>query len=170
MRGWSQSSHGAFLTVHIFLTFDGGALDGALRFFFSSYSFPSDLVFAFYPPVSVWKSFMSYVCYSNSWKTHGCKMYMSIYVNLRNLFSVSLLLVLPPHKQTHMFILNPQCDSSSGVRRVLQTALNLSEALMPVGLKLSRTGPLNPHDSAVLNHFQLSLSEGFNLSGRSKFA
>lgn len=41
---------------------------------------------------------------------------------------------------------------------------------MPVGLKLSLTGPLSPRDSGVLNHFQLSLSMGFNRSGRSKFA
>lgn len=40
---------------------------------------------------------------------------------------------------------------------------------MPVGFKCPLTDP-QCQDSGVLNHVQLSLSAGFNYSGRSKFA
>lgn len=102
-----------------------------LLFVFSS---PLNIVFLFYPPSQRLKVFYVLSMLFQFLETHGC---VSIFL------PVSILLVLPfLHSNRHTYAQGctlhpriPQWDSHSGVRRVPQTALNLSETLMPLGFK-----------------------------------
>lgn len=67
------------------------------HFNFFVFSFPSNLVFALYPPSQRLKVFYVLCMLLQFLETHGCILCMSIHINLQILFlSVSLLLVLPP--------------------------------------------------------------------------
>lgn len=89
----------------------GGALGGAPFFCFVFFK-PSLKSSVFYPPVGVSKSFMSYVCSSNFCRNPW--LYSVLYVRKTCCFCLYFFF-LPPHKHGR-------------VHRVLQTALNLSEA------------------------------------------
>lgn len=144
VSGWGW----ALLIVHLsLLAVIGGALDGALNFpLFSFLSFS----FFFLAFLQIWclhsnpsrrlKVFYVLCMLSPLIGTHGCKLFMSI--NLQILSSLSLSSCSSPHCWTHMCTrlrtLNPPWDSNAGVRRVLKTALNLSEALMPAGFNCPR--------------------------------
>lgn len=102
---------------------------------------------------------------------------MSIHINLQILllFLSLFLLVLPPfppHKQAHICTLHPESlgeIQNAGVRRVPQTALNLSETLMPVGFNCPWLILMSGFWCA--QSLPTEFVNGiFNHSGRSKFA